>query len=129
MKKMFLTALLMAGMLSASAQTKGGGISEDMLSRIRQSYAATPAQKAVKNALASTSMATLAINSENLAMMDTHFSHKFTLLIVARPLELSWRNTQALNQNNINFSKHSLLALHSLCRFQLAQLQRKLTQL
>ena len=76
MKKMFLTALLMAGMLSASAQTKGGGISEDMLSRIRQSYAATPAQKAVKNALASTSMATLAINSENLAMMDTHFSHR-----------------------------------------------------
>ena len=66
----------MAGMLSASAQTKGGGISEDMLSRIRQSYAATPEQKAVKNALASTSMATLAINSENLAMMDTHFSHR-----------------------------------------------------
>ncbi|MBQ2374373.1 MAG: C1 family peptidase [Alistipes sp.] len=76
MKKMFLTVLLMAGMLSASAQTKGGGISEDMLSRIRQSYAATPEQKAVKNALASTSMATLAINSENLAMMDTHFSHR-----------------------------------------------------
>ena len=76
MKKMFLTALLMAGVLSASAQTKGGGISEDMLSRIRQGYAATPAQKAVKNALASTSMATLAINSENLAMMDTHFSHQ-----------------------------------------------------
>ena len=66
----------MAGVLSASAQTKGGGISEDMLSRIRQSYAATPEQKAVKNALASTSMATLAINSENLAMMDTHFSHR-----------------------------------------------------
>ena len=76
MKKMFLTALLMAGVLSASAQTKGGGISEDMLSRIRQSYAATPEQKAVKNALASTSMATLAINSENLARMDTHFSHR-----------------------------------------------------
>ena len=76
MKKLFLTLLLLAGTLSVSAQTKGGGISEDMLARLRQSYTATPAQKAVKNALASTSMATLAINSENLAMMDTHFSHR-----------------------------------------------------
>ena len=76
MKKLFLTVLLIAGALSASAQTKGGGISEEMLSRISKAYTATPAQKAVKNALASTSMATLAINSENLAMMDTHFSHR-----------------------------------------------------
>ena len=76
MKKMFLTALLMAGVLGASAQTKDGGISEDMLSRIRQGYTATPEQKAVKNALASNSMATLAINSENLTMIDTHFSHR-----------------------------------------------------
>ena len=76
MKKMFLTALLMAGVLGASAQTKDGGISADMLSRIRQGYTATPEQKAVKNALASNSMATLAINAENIAMIDTHFSHR-----------------------------------------------------
>ncbi|MBR5283246.1 MAG: C1 family peptidase [Alistipes sp.] len=76
MKKMFLTALLMAGVLGASAQNKEGGISEDMLSRIRQSYTASPEQKAVKNALASNSIATLAINAENLAMIDTHFSHR-----------------------------------------------------
>ena len=73
---MFLTALLMAGVLGASAQNKEGGISEDMLSRIRQSYTASPEQKAVKNALASNSIATLAINAENLAMVDTHFSHR-----------------------------------------------------
>ena len=76
MKRLFLAALLMAGVLSASAQTKGGGISEEMLSRISKSYAATPYQKALKNALASTSIATLAINSDNLAMIDTHFSHR-----------------------------------------------------
>ena len=76
MKKLFLTALLVTGAMCVSAQTKGGGISEDMLSRIRQGYTATPEQKAVKNALASNSIATLAINSDNLAMMDTHFSHR-----------------------------------------------------
>ena len=77
MKKLFIcAALLVAGALTASAQTKDGGISAEMLSRISKSYTGSAEQKAVKNALASTSIATLAINSENLAMIDTHFSHR-----------------------------------------------------
>ena len=59
-------------------RNKEGGISEAMLERIRSGYAATPEQKAVKNALASNSIAALAVNSENLAMCDTHFSHRVT---------------------------------------------------
>ena len=62
--------------LGVMAQTKNGGISEDMLGRIRKGYTGTPEQKAVKNALASNSIATLAINGENLSMIDTHFSHR-----------------------------------------------------
>ena len=77
MKKLFIcAAMLFAGAMCAEAQTKDGGIDSDMLSRIRQGYAATPEQKAAKNALASNSIATLAINSENLTMCDTHFSHR-----------------------------------------------------
>ena len=77
MKKLFIcAALLMAGALGATAQTKDGGISAEMLSRISKSYTGSAEQKAVKNALASTSIATLAINSENLAMIDTNFSHR-----------------------------------------------------
>jgi bleomycin hydrolase len=70
-----LVALLMS-VAGVMAQTKNGGISEDMLGRIRQGYTGTPEQKAVKNALASNSIAALAINSENLSMIDTHFSHQ-----------------------------------------------------
>ena len=70
--------MLLAGMSGVSAQNKEGGISEAMLERIRSGYAATPEQKAVKNALASNSIAALAVNSENLAMCDTHFSHRVT---------------------------------------------------
>ena len=69
-------AVAMMGIVGATAQTKNGGISEDMLNRIRSGYQGTPEQKAVKNALASTSIATLAINGENLSMIDTHFSHR-----------------------------------------------------
>ena len=77
MKKFILCmAVMVLGIVGAIAQTKNGGISEDMLGRIRQGYQGTPEQKAVKNALASNSIAALAINGENLAMIDTHFSHR-----------------------------------------------------
>ncbi len=72
----FCAALLMTGIFGISAQTPNGGISNEMLTRIRQGYTGTAEQKAVKNALASNSIATLAINADNLAMIDTHFSHQ-----------------------------------------------------
>ena len=77
-KTVVCVAMLLVGMSGVSAQNKEGGISEAMLERIRSGYAATPEQKAVKNALASNSIAALAVNSENLAMCDTHFSHRVT---------------------------------------------------
>ena len=69
-------ALLLAGAMTAVAQNNEGGIDAAMLSRIRQSYTGSAEQRAVKNALASNSIATLAINADNLAMCDTHFSHR-----------------------------------------------------
>ena len=77
MKKYILClVVLLMSVAGVMAQTKNGGISEDMLGRIRQGYTGTPEQKAVKNALASNSIVTLAVNSENLSMIDTHFSHQ-----------------------------------------------------
>ena len=55
---------------------KSGGITDDMLEQIRKGYNDTPAEKAVRNALAGQSIATLAVNADNLAMIDTHFSYK-----------------------------------------------------
>ena len=72
-KLLFLAAVITS--LPILAQNNGG-ISADMLSRIRKGYSDTPAEKAVKNALAGQSISTLAVNAENLAMIDTHFSNK-----------------------------------------------------
>ena len=56
MKKLILCLVIMlVGISGVLAQSKNGGISEDMLGRIRQGYQGTPEQKAVKNALASNS--------------------------------------------------------------------------
>lgn len=58
----------------AYAQNGNGGITPEMLSRISEGYSGTPEQKAVRNALATNPLSAVAVNAENLAMMDTHFS-------------------------------------------------------
>ena len=67
----------MAALMAVSAWSqKDGGISEQMLGKIRQGYTGTPAQKAVRNALSKNSIAVLSGNGENLSMMDTHFTYQ-----------------------------------------------------
>ena len=74
-KRLFAAAaaalLIASGM---SAQTAGGGISAEMLKEISKGYAGTPADKALRNALNTTSITVLAENADNIAMIDTHFS-------------------------------------------------------
>lgn len=86
MKKIMLTlAALSVFAASAFAQAlpKGsaaasaeGGITSEMLAQISKGYEGTASDKAIKNALAGTSITTLAVNSENAAMIDTHFSDR-----------------------------------------------------
>ena len=81
MKKFFLTAALAlcaAGMASAQqpAASHDGGLSPEMLEKISATYADNSYDKAISNALAGTSIATLAINADNAAMIDTHFSDR-----------------------------------------------------
>lgn len=70
-----LAVALTALPLSVYSQQKGG-ISPEMLSDYRQSFKNTPEQKAIRNALNAASISTLAVNAENAAMIDTHFSDK-----------------------------------------------------
>ena len=73
MKKILFTICLLA---SATVMAQSGGIDAAMLESIRTGYKGTAAERAVKNALATTSISTLATNGDNLAMCDTHFSDK-----------------------------------------------------
>ena len=58
----------------AQKQSKNGGISAEMLTEIRKGYEGTASDKAVRNALNAAAINVLAANSENIAMIDTHFS-------------------------------------------------------
>ena len=82
MKRLVLTvavATLCAGYPAFAQQTAGspeGGISAEMLSEICKGYAGDADDRAIRNALAGSSIATLAVNADNAAMIDTHFSDR-----------------------------------------------------
>ena len=77
MKRFFIgTIFICASVFGVSSQNSKGGISEDMLQEIRKGYTGSAEQKAVRNALAINPISELSINSENLAMCDTYFSHR-----------------------------------------------------
>ena len=76
MKRLFTLALALMSVGTLSAQQDTGGISEAMLQEIRASYTEDAADRAARNAMAQTPIATLATNADNLAMIDTNFSHR-----------------------------------------------------
>ena len=77
MKRSIITLLLLTFAFSnIMAQNANGGIDAKMLEKIKSGYTNSPEQRAIKNALASTSIATLSINGDNLAKCDNHFSHR-----------------------------------------------------
>lgn len=72
-----LLLLLAAGSVCLSAMSQNnGGISQEMLQKLRDNYKPTPQEKALRNALGSTSIDVLALNQDNLANFDSHFSHR-----------------------------------------------------
>ena len=82
MKRIFLTAA-MAAFFAGSvvhaqqrAASAEGGISAEMLSEISKGYVGDAKDKAIKNALFGTSIATLSVNSGNAAMIDTDFTYR-----------------------------------------------------
>ena len=61
---------------SAQGSKRKGGISDDMMQQIKQSYQNTPTDKAIRNAISNNDIRKLALNQENLKGMDTHFPSK-----------------------------------------------------
>ena len=76
MKKIVVCALALLGCNTLMAQQDKGGITAEMMQEIRRGQTNSEAEKAARNALALNPIAELATNADNLAMIDTHFSHR-----------------------------------------------------
>ena len=75
MKKTLSLLALALLCVGAAAQPKGA-ITPQMLSEIRKGYEGTSSDKAIRNALNTTSITVLSANAENAAMIDTEFSDR-----------------------------------------------------
>jgi bleomycin hydrolase len=76
-KTLLLTATVFLSVAAFAQKPAGnpkGGISADMLKEISAAYEGNAADKALRNALNSTPINSLAVSTDNLAMIDTHFS-------------------------------------------------------
>ena len=73
-KEIVIMCLLGAGCISGLSQERVGGISAEMLEQIQQSYKNTSSDKAIRNAIGSNSIKSLALNQEKQASIDTDFS-------------------------------------------------------
>ena len=76
MKRFITLALALMTVGTLSAQQDKGGITEEMMQEIRLGQTNSQAEKAARNALALNSVSELATNADNLAMIDTNFSHR-----------------------------------------------------
>ena len=73
-----ITGCIAAALLlstNATAQENKGGIDQQMLKELAESYKPTTAEKALQNVMLANSIKVLALNQENLNEMDTYFSH------------------------------------------------------
>ena len=74
MRRISVLALLLLSFAAAAQGT--GGISPEMLARISKGWSGSASDKALRNAIGSTPINSLAVNAENAAMIDTGFSDK-----------------------------------------------------
>ena len=74
MKRLFVFAVCLTGAVVLQAQTKGGGLSADMLKDIVKENKQMPVSDAVANAVAANAIDDLAKNRQNAADFDTYFS-------------------------------------------------------
>lgn len=78
MKKNFIITLALACMTFAQAQTidKKGGLSQEQLKTLQNSYQHTGENKALRNAIVTNDINKLAKNHDNSTAFDAHFSHQ-----------------------------------------------------
>ena len=76
MKRIITLTMAVMTIGAVNAQQDKGGITEAMMQEIRLGHTNSAAEKAARNALAFNSISELATNADNLAMIDSDFSHR-----------------------------------------------------
>ena len=88
-----------------------GHITPEMLEQIQKGYEGTPSDKALLNAISSNDIRKLAVNRENLAGMDTYFSHK----VESRGITNQLQSGRCWLFTGFNVLRAKMMAEHNIC--------------
>ena len=102
---------------STQAQELKGGISDSMMQQIKQSYANTPSDKAIRNAIGNNDIRKLALNQDNLKGMDTHFSIK----VPSKGITDQKSSGRCWLFTGLNVMRAKAIAKHNLGAFEFSQ--------
>ncbi len=117
MKKMLLTLLFSAPVALLQAQTSGGGISAETLKQIQEAQPNAASDRALRNALAATSLNQLAVNANNPAVIDTYFSHK----VASKGITDQQSSGRCWLFTGYNVMRSKMIAKYGLGSFQFSQ--------
>lgn len=118
MKKFsILLAALALPAIAMTAATDNGGISADMLSRIKSAYKADPSTRALRNAMSGNDIDKIAINADNANAFDTHFSHK----VESKGITNQKQSGRCWLFTGLNVLRSQMMRQHDLPKLELSQ--------
>lgn len=115
--KKIVTSILCCGIAFCALAQKDGGLTPEMLNKIKQSYKPTVQDKALRNAVANNKIQALALNLDNENKYDTHFSNR----VNSRGITDQKSSGRCWMFTGLNVMRSAMIAKYNLGAFEFSQ--------
>lgn len=116
-KSIFAIALMSASICATAQNTEEGSITPEVLQKIQEGYKGTPSDIAIMNAVCNNSINKLALNHENLANLDTHFSNR----VMSKGITDQKSSGRCWMFTGMNVMRAQMIREHNLGAFEFSQ--------
>lgn len=117
MNRIYLTLALAALSVGTGVAAEKGGISPEMLVRLKQNYSNNSSNKAIRNALYGNSIDKLAVNADNKALFNDNFSHK----VKSKGITNQKQSGRCWLFTGLNVLRSQIMSRHNLPELELSQ--------
>ncbi len=115
--KKIVTSILCCGIAFCALAQKDGGLTPEMLNKIKQSYKPTVQDKALRNAVANNKIQALALNLDNVNKYDTRFSNR----VNSRGITDQKSSGRCWMFTGLNVMRSAMIAKYNLGAFEFSQ--------
>ena len=115
--KKIVASILCCGITFCAMAQKDGGLTPEMLNKIKQSYKPTAQDKALRNAVANNKIQALALNLDNVNKYDTYFSNR----VNSRGITDQKSSGRCWMFTGLNVMRSAMIAKYNLGAFEFSQ--------